>query len=577
MAAVMQPCLHRMSQDAFRRSGSWNVERIRQDPGRIVGAGGATPRSWVRPQTPHNKARIRFEPPVSFRGPRNSLRDGHHTTMQAYHTLEERFARISSIEDSIGILQWDAETIMPQGSADGRSDQLATLKGIAHELLTARATGDLLDQANQDSDSLDDWQRANLREMRRIFLHAAAVPADLVETSSRAVSRAEMVWREARQNGDFALLLPHLSQVLSLQQQIGQAKGEALGLSPYDALLDSYDPGLREAAIDLLFAEIGAGLPDLIQDAQERQKSLPAPQPLNGPFPIADQKRIGERLMKAAGFDFNHGRLDVSLHPFCGGSTGDVRITTRYNEANFMSALMGVLHETGHALYEQGRPEKWRRQPVGLARGMSMHESQSLLIEMQACRSWEFVTYLAPLVQEAFQGEGPAWSPENLHRILTRVEPGFIRVDADEITYPAHILVRYKLEKALIAGDLQIQNLPFAFNEEIRKLLGLTVFNDSLGCLQDIHWPGGAWGYFPTYTLGAMTAAQLFKAACHADGDILPGLALGDFAPLRTWLRSNVHSKGSLMTTDQLLVAATGRPLEAHVFHTHLRDRYLGH
>lgn len=207
---------------------------------------------------------------------------------------------------------------------------------------------------------------------------------------------------------------------------------------------------------------------------------------------------------------------------------------------------------------------------------MSMHESQSLLIEMQACRSWEFVSYLASIVQEAFQGEGAAWNPENLHRILTKVEPGFIRVDADEITYPAHILVRYKLEKALIAGDLQIQDLPSAFDEAVKQHLGLTVPNDSLGCLQDIHWPGGAWGYFPTYTLGAMTAAQLFRAACQADADILPGLSKGDFAPLRAWLRANVHAKGSLITTDQLLVAATGRPLTAEVFRTHLRERYLG-
>jgi carboxypeptidase Taq len=496
--------------------------------------------------------------------------------MQVYRSLEERFARINSIEDAIGILQWDAETMMPEGAADSRSDQLATLKGLAHELLTAPDMGDLLAQAGEDGDQLNDWQRANLREMKRIYVHASAVPADLVEASSRAVSKAEMVWREARQNGDFALLLPHLAQVLAFQQQIGQAKGQALELSPYDALLDSYDPGLRQAAIDPLFAELGAELPALIQEAQERQKELPAIQPLNGPFPVDDQRRIGERLMTAVGFDFNQGRLDVSLHPFCGGSTGDVRITTRYSEANFMSALMGVLHETGHALYEQSRPERWRRQPVGLARGMSMHESQSLLIEMQACRSREFVAYLAPLVRETFQGEGPAWSPENLHRMLTRVEPGFIRVDADEITYPAHILVRYKLEKALIGGGLRIQDLPSAFNEEVKKLLGLAVPNDSLGCLQDIHWPGGAWGYFPTYTLGAMTAAQIFRAACQADAGILPGLSKGNFAPLRTWLRANVHAKGSLMTTDQLLTIATGRPLTAEVFRTHLQERYLG-
>ncbi len=249
--------------------------------------------------------------------------------MQVYRSLEERFARINSIEDAIGILQWDAETMMPEGAADSRSDQLATLKGLAHELLTAPDTGELLALADQDSGQLDDWQCANLREMRRIYLHGSAVPADLVEASSRAVSKAELVWREARQNGDFALLLPHLAQVLSFQRQIGEAKGEALGLSPYDALLDSYDPGLRQETIDPLFTELGAELPALIQEAQERQKDLPAIQPLNGSFPVDDQRRIGEQLMKAVGFDFNQGRLDVSLHPFCGGSTGDVRITTR--------------------------------------------------------------------------------------------------------------------------------------------------------------------------------------------------------------------------------------------------------
>jgi len=495
--------------------------------------------------------------------------------MQAYRSLETRFARLGSIEDAIGILQWDAETMMPEGAAEVRSDQLATLKGMAHELLTATETGDLLDEAHQDQDSLDNWQRANLREMRRTYLHATAVPRDLVEASSRAVSRAEMVWREARRNSDFALLLPHLSEVLNLQRQIGQAKGQALGLSPYDALLDSFDPGMRQAKIDPLFAKLRAELPRLIAAAQDRQRALPSVQPLPGPFPVEVQRQLGRRLMEVVGFDFNRGRLDVSLHPFCGGSTGDVRITTRYDENNFVGALMGVLHETGHALYEQGRPEEWRHQPVGAARGMSLHESQSLLIEMQACRSREFVNFLAPVLREAFGGDGPAWSAENLYRIYTTVEPGFIRVDADEVTYPAHILLRYELEKLLIAGDLAMPDLPSAFNGGVKDLLGLDVPNDRLGCLQDIHWPGGAWGYFPTYTLGAMAAAQLFDAACRAERDVLPGLERGDFGPLRTWLRANVHAKASLLETDDLLIAATGKPLSADAFHTHLRNRYL--
>jgi carboxypeptidase Taq len=236
---------------------------------------------------------------------------------------------------------------------------------------------------------------------------------------------------------------------------------------------------------------------------------------------------------------------------------------------------MGVLHETGHALYEQGRPAAWRRQPAGQARGMSLHESQSLIVEMQACRSSAFMAFLAPLLREAFGGTGPAFEPDNLHRLATRVEPGFIRVDADEVTYPAHVVVRYDVEKALIAGDLDIRDLPGAFNEGIRDLLGLAVPNDRLGCLQDIHWPGGAWGYFPTYTLGAMIAAQLFDAACRAEPSLPAGLERGDFAPLREWLRANVHSRGSLVSTEELLAAATGRPLDAGIYRAHLERRYL--
>jgi carboxypeptidase Taq len=496
--------------------------------------------------------------------------------MHVYDSLEARFARITAIEDALGVLQWDAETVMPEGASEGRGDQLATLKGLAHELLTAPKTGDLLDQAADAEGSLSAWQRANLREMRRLYLHAAAVPGDLVEANSRAVSRAEMAWREARRGSNFLHLRPHLAEVLLLQRQIGIAKGEALDLSPYDALLDGHDPGLRQATVDPLFENLRAGLPQLIQEAQAHQSTLPPIHPLQGPLPIEAQRRLGEELMRAVGFDFSRGRLDVSLHPFCGGSTGDVRITTRYDEANFTGALMGVLHESGHALYEQGRPEKWSRQPVGLARGMTLHESQSLLIEMQACRSAEFLSYLAPLLRNAFGGSGPAWTAENLTRLYTRVEPGFIRVDADEVTYPAHILIRYDLEKALIENRLSIDDLPEAFNSGVRDLLGLEVPNDSLGCLQDIHWPSGGWGYFPTYTLGAMTAAQLFQAACRADLGILPSLGQGDFAPLRSWLRTHVHEKGSLLSLNELLEAATGQPLKADAYQAHLGHRYLG-
>ena len=495
--------------------------------------------------------------------------------MQPYTELAATFARLGALGDATGILGWDAQTLMPSGAAGGRAEQLALLRLMSHEILTAPRTGDLIEAASALERDLGEWERANLREMRRAYIHATAVPADLVEASSRAESMSEMIWREARANADFSLLRPHLAEVLRLQRLIAQAKGEALGLAPYDALLDGYDPGMRRARIDAIFAELRADLPSLIERARAQQEAEGAPLPLPGPFPVAAQKELGLALMRAVGFDFERGRLDVSLHPFCGGATDDVRITTRYDEADATRALMGVLHETGHALYEQGRPNAWRHQPVGQARGMTLHESQSLLVEMQACRTPEFCAFLAPRLREAFSGEGPAWRPQNLHRLYTRVEPGFIRVDADEVTYPAHILLRYGLETAMIAGDLAVADLPGAFGDGLRDVIGLTVPNDRLGCLQDIHWPSGAFGYFPTYTLGAITAAQLFAAAVEAHPEIPDALSRGDFSALRGWLRANVHAKASLLETDELLAAATGAPLGTTAFRRHLERRYL--
>ena len=494
--------------------------------------------------------------------------------MTAYTALEARFARLSAVEGAAGILGWDAQTLMPEGAAETRGEQLAALRGLAHEILTAPETADTLAEA-EGAGGLDGWPAANLAEMRRAYIHAAAVPRELVEAESRVRSRSEMVWREARRDADFARLAPHLAELLRLEREIGQAKGAVLGLDPYDALLDGYDPGMRRAVIDPLFSDLTSWLPGLIAEARARQEAAGDPIPLDGPFPVETQRQLGLTLMRALGFDEGRGRLDISLHPFCGGATDDVRITTRYDESDFSRALMGVLHETGHALYEQGRPAAWRHQPVGAARGMSLHESQSLIVEMQACRSREFLTYLAPLLRGAFGRSGAAWEPENLFRLYTRVEPGFIRVDADEATYPAHILLRYRLETAMIAGDLAVADLPGAFNDGMFELLGITVPNDRLGCLQDIHWPSGAFGYFPTYTLGAMAAAQLFKAAKSAE-PALPGcLATGDFGPLRTWLRTNVHERGSLLPTDALLDDATGAPLGTAAFRSHLEARYL--
>jgi carboxypeptidase Taq len=384
-----------------------------------------------------------------------------------------------------------------------------------------------------------------------------------------------MVWRRARPASDFKALLPSLQRVLDLARETGEAKAERLGTSPYEALLDRFEPGGSTKRIDQVFEDYASFLPAFLETVLAHQARRPAPVLPKGPFPVEAQRRLGLELMGRIGFDFQHGRLDVSAHPFCGGIPEDVRITTRYAEDDFTQSLMGVLHETGHALYEMGLPKSWRRQPVGEARGMAVHESQSLLIEMQACRSRAFMDFAAPVIAKAFGGAGPGWSADNLHRIYTRVARSLIRVEADEVTYPAHVILRYRLEKAMIAGDLKLSDLPGAWNDGMKALLGIVPPDDRQGCLQDIHWPAGVWGYFPTYSLGAMTAAQLFDAATRADPAIEPGLARGDFAPLLAWLRAHVHRLGSKLSTDELVTSATGRPLDPAVFKAHVTRRYL--
>jgi len=491
-----------------------------------------------------------------------------------YQNLERRFRRMDAVAGALSMLHWDMSAMMPPGGAESRAEQVATLTSLRHALIVDPAISDLLDAAEADP-HLDAWQRANLYEMRRAWIHDAAIDADLVEALSRACSACETTWRTAREQGDFKAVQPGLEEVLNLTRQVAQAKAEKLGVCPYDALLDQYEPGGRCQDIDNIFADLAAFLPDFLDDVLVAQARNPDIFPPEGPFPRTQQKALGETFMTALGFDFDHGRLDESLHPFCGGTYDDVRITTRYDEADFTGAMMGVLHETGHALYDQGLPQAWRGQPVGSDRGMSIHESQSLLIEMQVCRSREFLEYAAPLMRTAFAGHGDAWTVDNLTRLATRVTKGFIRVDADEVTYPAHVILRTQLEKAAIAGDLQMSDLPGAWNEGLQTILGITPSNDSEGCLQDIHWYDGAWGYFPTYTLGAMTAAQLFAKAKQDRPDIPASLSQGDFAPLMGWLREHIHAKGCLFSTPELLTQATGEPLNVEHFKRHLKARYL--
>ncbi len=358
-------------------------------------------------------------------------------------------------------------------------------------------------------------------------------------------------------------------------RQIAAAKSEALGIPPYDALMDPYDPGRGLAQVNAVFDELEPFLRAAIPQVLDKQGRMPAPVLPAANFPTEQQRDLARTLMTAVGYDFRHGRLDDTTHPFSAGSANDARVTARWDEANFTSGLMAVLHETGHALYTSGSLPERRWQPVGDHRGMTIHESQSLFMEVLVGRSRAFSGFWAPIAQQTFGGKGQGWSADNLHRYVTRVQPGLIRVDADAVTYPLHIMLRFRLEQALVAGTLDAADLPDAWNEGIERLLGLRPPNPSLGCLQDIHWYSGAFGYFPSYSLGAMAAAQLFEAAECALPDLYDSLGQGDVSPLVGWLREHVHEPGCLYSPDELLTRATGSPLGTEALKRHIQQHYL--
>jgi len=494
----------------------------------------------------------------------------------SYRQLEDRYRELAQLEHASDMLQWDEAVMMPRGGGARRAEAMATLSTLIHRGVTSAETGAWLERARQES-GLTAWQRANLREIELDYQRATALPEALVHRRRRAATLCEQAWRVARENNDWNGIRGALTELVALTQEFAARLGEARGLEPYDALLDQYQPGVGRAEIDALFGELKSFLPPL---AERVMATRPKPLPLPGPFPQARQAALGRELMRHLGFDFERGRLDVSHHPFCGGDPHDTRITTRYDEANFLPAMMAVLHETGHALYEQGRPHDWLDSPVGQASGAAVHESQSLLMEMQVCRSEEFLQFAAPIVARhlADGAHEGAWQADNLYLACTQVERSLIRVDADEVTYPLHVILRYELEQALLAGDLPVADLPQAWDAKMQTYLGLATGGDHKnGCMQDVHWYAGLFGYFPCYTVGAVMAAQLFAAARQRRGDIVAGIACGEFAPLLSWLRDNVHGRGRLVDVSTLLVDSTGSTLGIAAFKAHLEARYLGH
>jgi len=494
--------------------------------------------------------------------------------MTTYNAMEALNAKAGTLSEALSILYWDQQSMMPSGGGASRAEQTALLETMIHEITAGDALGDAIAGA-ESTGGLNDWQQANVAETKRQYVRSTAIPSDLVAAKSKAESHALAVWQEARPNNDFAAALPALRDCFNLSKQAGQAIADKTGQPLYEAMIDGFEPGLKVAQIDAVFDDYAAFLPDFLDDVLAAQDQRGEPVPIDGPFDVETQRAVFQDIMRSVGFDFDHGRLDTSAHPFCGGTPSDVRMTTRYRDENFMDAMMGVLHETGHALYEQGLPTDFARQPVGLARGMVLHESQSLTVEMQVVRSQAFMTYAAPMLAKAFGKSGPAWTAENLAKHAARVSRSLIRVEADEVTYPAHVILRYRLEKALLAGDLELEDLPQAWGDGLEALLGIRPETDREGCLQDIHWYMGAFGYFPTYSLGAMCAAQVFGAAREQLGDVEAQIEQGSFGDLVDWLRSNIHAKASSATTDQILTEATGSGLRADAFKAHLRKRYL--
>jgi carboxypeptidase Taq len=491
-----------------------------------------------------------------------------------YKQLEQEFRRLHAFRGALSLLRWDAAVMMPRGSADVRGDQLAALETEHHALLTAPRITRLLDRAQANTQGLEDWQIANLREMRRQRDHAIATPASLVSRLAKAASKAEAQWLEARRQGKFELFAPYLEEVVHLVRDKSALVGQALNLAPYDALVDEFSPGISTADIDSMFKALSRRLPGLIRETialQETRQLLP----LNGKFPPAKQRALAIEIMKAVGFPFDRGRLDESEHPFTEGVPGDIRVTTRFDPADLFSGLLGALHETGHAMYDLGLPQDWRDQPVGRDRGMALEESQSLLIEMIICRSRAFVRYLRPLLEKHFGIAGPEWDLENLYSHLTRVKRGLIRVDADELTYPVHVMLRYELEKQMLTGELAVKDLPAAWNAGMEQRLGIRPANDLEGCLQDIHWAVGSFGYFPSYALGAVIAAQLYESLRSDVPNLEEQIAHGEFSGLFGWLRTHVHGLGAKVTVNELMKTATGKTLSAASFVRYVESKYL--
>lgn len=486
-------------------------------------------------------------------------------------SIFEKVRELSVIQSSASVIGWDQETYLPPAAAEHRAAQLSWLSARAHEMATSEDWKSALETAENSNLGKDPKLSANLRELRREFDRATKLPVELVARESTTTSLAKHAWAEARKNADFSQFSPHLEKLLGIARE----KADLWGYSgePYDALLEAYERGTSTAAVADLFDEMRPALRDTAAKAVEKSAARAATLPA-GPYSIDGQQKLNQMIAEAVGFDFEAGRIDTTTHPFCTTlGPRDVRLTTRYDEDDFTSSLFGVLHEAGHGMYEQGLPADDFGLPSGSAVSLGIHESQSRLWENHVGRSRSFWAKWYPSAVEIFP-QLQCLPLDDFLAYLWRASFSPIRVEADEATYDLHILLRFSLERRMINGELAVADVPAAWNEGFRDLFGFTPKNDREGCLQDIHWSMGGLGYFSTYTLGNINSAQLFAAA-RKESSIANAIDQADYAPLLTWLRTQVHTHGAVLDPAELITQATGKAPSTADYLAHLQSRYI--
>ncbi len=468
-----------------------------------------------------------------------------------------------------GHLGWDQETIMPPKGAKARGEILAWLAAQRHSRLIDQSMGSIISEL--ENSEHDDYFAANLKEMRRKYDEAVKLPTEFVSEFTKARSEALIAWQKARSESDFSQFAPHLQKLIDLtHKKIGYLGCEH---TPYDVLLDEYEVGMTVEDYDPLFSGLKSRLVPLLAKIMDSDVEIPR-LPDEMTFPADGQEKFCSKVSKAMGFDFEAGRMDRSTHPFCAGLwPDDTRFTTRFDEKDPFSCLYAVMHESGHGVYEQGLPRQYSFSPVGTAVSLGVHESQSRFWENQIGRTAAFWNVAMPWFKEEFP-DCPDWSSETLDLVANEVKPDFIRVEADEITYNLHIMIRYEIEKMIFNGGLKVEDIPSTWNQMMKEWFGIEVPNDSLGCLQDIHWSMGAFGYFPTYTLGNLYAAQLLQTMSKELGDIDEIIKSGEWSGMLDWLRDKIHQKGSVMTPAELIESATGSPPSPEPFLNYVEEKY---